>query len=147
MEALIKHDREVLMLKDGSGRTVLHLACQNGHLNVVKLIEFYFDPEELKKMYELCDSEGNTLLHLACQYQKKNVVLHLVKKGRANIDARNFKNEEAPIHVAAQFQSTEIIDILLEEGADLEARDGNSCTPLHYAAGHNQKGMIQHLLR
>ena len=131
------------MLKDGHGRTVLHLACQNGHLNIVQVIESHLDSEEI---YELCDNDGNTLLHLACQSQNKNVVLHLIDKGRTSVDARN-NSKEAPIHVAAQFHSTEIVTILLKQGADIESRDSSCCTPLHHAARCNQQDMIQHLIK
>ena len=148
MEALIRPDQETLTVKDGSGKTALHLACHCGHLNIVQVIESHLDQEKLQELYELCDNEGNTLLHLACQSQTKNVVQHLVHKGRANIDARNtLKDREAPLHVAAQFQSTEIVNILLDHGADIETRDANNCTPLHYAAKSNQKVMIQYLLK
>ena len=130
------------MLKDGHGKTVLHLACQNGHLNIVQVIDSYLDSE---KIYELCDNDGNTLLHLACQSQNKNVVLHLTNKRNAKIDARN-NSKEAPIHVAAQFPSTEIVNILLKQRANIESRDASGCTPLHHAARCDQKDMIQHLI-
>ena len=67
------------MEKDESGWTVLHIACQKGHLNVVKVIESHLDPDKLQKMYDI---EGNTLLHLACQSNSKDVVLHLLNKSR-----------------------------------------------------------------
>ena len=134
------------MVKDGNGKTILHLAYQKGYLKIVELIENHLDYEKLQEMYGICDNEGNTLLHLACQSQEKNVVLHLVDKRTVDIDARNkLKDKEAPIHVAAQLPSTEIIDILLKRGADIESTDAKGCTVLHHAARHNQKAMIQHL--
>lgn len=135
------------MVKDGKGQTVMHLACQNGNLNIVQVIESQLDTEKLQEIYELHDNEGNTVLHLACESQQENIVRHLVDKRRTDIDARNHsKNGEAPIHVAAQFQSTDIIDILLSQGADIETKDANDCTPLHHAARSNQKDMVRHLV-
>ena len=134
------------MLKDGHGRTVLHLAYQKGHLNIVLVIESHLDTDKLQEIYELSDNDGNTLLHLACQSQDKNVVLHLIHKWNAKIDARN-NSKEALIHVATQFHSTEIVDILLKQGADIESRDASGCTPLHHAARCNQQDMIQHLIK
>lgn len=133
------------MVKDGSGKTVLHLACQNGHLNVVQGIETHLDLAKLQEIYEICDNNGNTPLHLACQSQKKKVVIHLVDKKRVSIDTRNKLNGEAPIHVAAQGKSTKIMGILLERGAYIESTDTSGCTPLHHAARCDQSGMIQYL--
>ena len=145
LDILINQDKKVLMMKDASERTVLHLAYQKGHLKVVELIESQLDPEQLQNMYRLHDNEGNTVLHLACQSQEKNVVLHLVDKKGAQIDARrSSEDKETPIHVAAQFQSTEIVDILLNRGADIENTDASGCTPLHHAARWDQKAMIEH---
>ena len=135
------------MVNDGSGRTVLHLACQNGHIKAVKLIETHLDSEKLQEIYEICDNKGNTPLHLACQSQKEKVVLHLVDKRRANVDTRNNLNGETPIHVAAQGKSMKIIDILLERGASIESRDTSGCTPLHHAARCDQNAVIQHLAK
>ena len=145
---MLGHDKDVSLVKDKHGKTILHLACQNGHLKVVIAIESLLDSDKLSCVYELCDNEGNTLLHLACQHQRKNVVQHLIHERGANIDARkNSKNGEAPIHIAAQFQSRDIIDILLKKGADIETRDANGCSPLHHAARCNQKDMVEHLKR
>ena len=135
------------MVNDGSGRTVLHLACQNGQLKAVQMIEIHLDSEKLQEIYEICDNKGNTPLHLACQSQKEIVVLHLVDKRRASVDTRNKLNGEAPIHVAAQSNSIKIVDILLERGANIESRDTSGCTPLHHAARCDQNAMIQHLAK
>lgn len=148
MKALISHNSDVSEVKDKKGKTILHLACQNGHLDVVNGLDGLLDPEQLSNIYELCDKEGNTLLHLACQYQRENVIRHLIDNKGANIDARNNSmGNEAPIHIAAQFQSKKIINVLLEKGAGLESRDANGCTPLHHAARCNQKDMVEHLKR
>ena len=154
------------MEKDESGLTVLHLACQKGHLNVVKVIESHLDPDKLQKMCDICDKEGNSLLHLACQSNSKYVVLHLLNERSAEIDARsNSKDEEAPLyvaaqllvatnnkgeapaHIAAQLKSIDIIKLLLDKGDHslIELKDHRRCTPLHHAAENNQPKIITFL--
>ena len=148
LKALLGHDHNVSVIKDKHGKTLLHLACQNGHLKVVIAIESLLDSDKLSCVYELCDNEGNTLLHLACQHERKNVVQHLINERGANVDARKYSEDgEAPIHIAAQSQSKEIVDILLNKGADIETKDANGCTPLHHAARCNQKAMVEYLKR
>ena len=148
MKALLGHEKDVSVIKDKHGKTILHLACQHGHLDVVRAIDSLLDSDKLSSVYKLCDNEGNTLLHLACRHQRKNVVQHLIYERGANVDARkNSEDGEAPIHIAAQSQSKEIVDILLNKGADIEAKDANGCTPLHHAARCNQKAMVEYLKR
>ena len=152
------------MEKDESGWTILHIACQKGHLNVVKAIESHVDPNKLQKMYDICDKEGNTLLHLACQSNSKDVVLHLLNKRSAGTDARSNSKEapvcvaaqllvatnnkgEAPVHTAAQHKSIDIIELLLDKGGNtvIELKDHRGYTSLHHAAENNQSEIITFL--
>lgn len=57
-----------------------------------------------------------------------------------NVDI-NYKNEygTAPIHVAAQHDHKEIVEILLKKGADINILTADDLTALHFAA---QKGYI-----
>ena len=51
-----------------------------------------------------------------------------------------------PLHYAAQHNSTESAKLLLESGADIEAKDMSNLTPLHYAAQHNSTESAKLLL-
>ena len=52
-------------------------------------------------------------------------------------------NNGTPIHDAAWNSSTKIAKLLLERGAEIEARDENNGTPLHYAKEKNSKETAQ----
>ena len=54
----------------------------------------------------------------------------------------------APLHLAAYVGSpTEVIEVLIDRGADVKARDENGLTPLHLAAGNNDNShIVQYLL-
>ncbi|KUL84238.1 hypothetical protein ZTR_06927 [Talaromyces verruculosus] len=54
--------------------------------------------------------------------------------------------ETALIHLAAQQNNIELIDILLNRGLFLEHRDVFGQTPLHYALDNNKEQMANHLL-
>ena len=39
-----------------------------------------------------------------------------------------------PLHLAASMRSAETVDLLIQNGADVNAQNGNQSTPLHLAA-------------
>lgn len=49
---------------------------------------------------------------------------------------------ETPLHRAAAFGSLRAIDLLIEAGADREARDGNGDSPLSWASWHGRPAFI-----
>jgi ankyrin repeat protein len=55
--------RELLDGRDNNGRTPLHLACQQGHLDVVRILISY------GASLELIDNEGRTPLDLAAGHE------------------------------------------------------------------------------
>ncbi|KAL3068977.1 hypothetical protein niasHS_015692 [Heterodera schachtii] len=63
--------------------TPLHLACENGQLEIVKLLV-----EEGKADIEIANSDGDTALKLAKAKKKDDVVHYLVEKGAKDIEER-----------------------------------------------------------
>lgn len=53
---------------------------------------------------------------------------------------------ETPLHRAAAFGTPEIIQLLIDRGADREARDGNGDSPLSWASWHCRPGEVLELL-
>lgn len=54
--------------------------------------------------------------------------------------------ETALIHLVAQQNNIELIDILLSRGFSLEQKDAFGETPLHYALANDKEQMVNHLL-
>lgn len=105
---------------------------------------------------------GETALHSAlCKAGRpyySYVVRVLVERG-ADVNARTIPDRETgafmrdvrtkgetPLHRAAAFGDEEVIDFLLERGADREARDANGDSPLAWASWHLRPGPILALL-
>ena len=48
----------------------------------------------------------------------------------------------SPLHLAAQFSSAQVVNALIDAGADLEAVDDQNSRPLHLAARFDQSGIV-----
>ncbi|EAX89589.1 hypothetical protein TVAG_485630 [Trichomonas vaginalis G3] len=53
---------------------------------------------------------------------------------------------KTPLHYAASNNSKETAEILISNGADINAKDKNRWTPLHYAASNNSKEIAEILI-
>ncbi len=99
---------------------------------------------------------GETPLHAACQgHPRFDLVLEvLLSHGaqancatRPGVETGNFMRDsrtrgETPLHRAAAFGSGEAIQLLLDAGANLEARDQNGDSPLSWASWYLRPAFI-----
>ncbi|MES2966036.1 MAG: ankyrin repeat domain-containing protein [Bdellovibrionota bacterium] len=82
-------------------------------------------------------SDGFTLLHVACMFGQRNLVTFLV--GRHALVNQNAANDSkaTPLHLAAAFReevtAAAICERLIENGAELNAKDADGQTALHHA--------------
>ncbi|XP_026723792.1 ankyrin repeat domain-containing protein 26-like [Athene cunicularia] len=158
--------------RDKAERTPLHLACANGHVDVVTyLVENkcklnLFDSDNRSPLMKaaqcqqekcvaillehgadpnLADTDGNTALHLAV-LSANTAVVGLLLEHNASIDAQN-KEGYTPLLLAVSEHHEEIVEFLLKKGADVHARDQCERTPLMTAASGGELNLIKVLLR
>jgi ankyrin repeat protein len=86
---------------------------------------------------EVGNFKGVTALHLAIEQPRNRDIWKILFKKRLNVD---FKDEDktTPLHQAVKKGNDEIVGLLLEIGADIEARDKNGETPLFYAVSRSR---------
>ncbi|XP_078308731.1 ankyrin repeat domain-containing protein 26-like [Panthera onca] len=124
--------------RDKMNRTALHLACANGHPEVVSLLV------ERKCHLNLCDHENRTALMKAVQCQEEKCVNILLENG-ADPNIRDVSGNTA-LHYAAFGDNISIIEKLLLYNANTEARNKDNITPLLVAVNENKQQIVEVLV-
>lgn len=119
-----------------AGLTALHLACQNNLPNLVKaLLENGASPNTKSGINEM-----KAAIHYAVEIKSVDVIQVLVEfKENATDDVEkvdfNMKtiDGDSPLSLALMMDAKELVPILIQGGADVNARNGQDLTLLHQA--------------
>ena len=143
MHKLVMYDSSLVTAKDNLAMTPLHLACLNGHTEVVRVHrdQLFLRSEVLR---EEQNAEGNTPLHLACTGGNIDIV-ELLIHNKAHKTATNQQNE-TPLHIAVHCEHVPIAQFLLNLKVPTECRTLEGHTPLHYAARKNNTDTVKVLV-
>uniref|UniRef100_A0A3P9HNP6 Ankyrin repeat and sterile alpha motif domain containing 1A n=1 Tax=Oryzias latipes TaxID=8090 RepID=A0A3P9HNP6_ORYLA len=148
---------------DCTGYTPLHHAALNGHSDVVEALL------RNEALTNVADSKGCYPLHLAAWKGDERIVKLLIHKGpshpkineQSSVDPKEFKrcgpfdpyinaknnDNETPLHCAAQYGHTQVVQLLLEELTDPTMRNNKFETPLDLAALYGRLEVVKLLLR
>lgn len=77
---------------------------------------------------DIRDNSGRTMLHCAVTKRSPSIVSML--KGGLDIDAQTLEGN-TPLQLAVQLYRSDILRLLIEQGADMSVRNGLTFTPLH----------------
>ncbi|CAM4477752.1 ankyrin repeat domain-containing protein 26 isoform X9 [Caretta caretta] len=124
---------------DKENRTPLHLACANGHSDVVTYLV------DNKCKLNLCDNDNRSPLMKAVQCQQEKCATMLLEHGADPnlVDV----NSSTALHLAAQTANISLAVLLLEYNAHIEAQNKDGYTPLTIAITENHQEMVEFLLR
>jgi ankyrin repeat protein len=95
------------------------------------------------------DSRGLTALHHAILLKNKDTARFLIDKGankEAKYSHRSGPSGNTPLMLATKFADNEILKLLIDSGALLEAQDSVGFTALHYAARFNNPEQVKLLI-
>ena len=128
--------------KDSHGRTPLHYAAINNHLEVVR---YFINEQHCDPMTR--DNDGDTPLHYACRYGYFSIVQYLIS------EAHSCENNDGdtPLHYACDYRHIHIVQYLLSTGkVEPLANNKNGKTTmynnilpmLHLAATHGWVNIV-----
>lgn len=135
VKSILEQDIHLLNIKDENGCTPLHIAVQDGFVDIAEyLISKGADVNEK-------DAHGYTCLHLVKSLEMAEL---LISKG-AEVDVKEDYGL-TPLHNAVLEGYDEIVVFLLSKGADINAVENKGFTPLKMAMEY-QLPEIEQILR
>ena len=145
--------------------TALHYAASGGHEEIVELLLAKGADVDAK------DNNGKTPLDMANGATADLLRTHGGHRGLIHVAVRDGDlagvqalldasadassklfiansglGKDTLLHIAARYGYKEIVELLISEGADVNAKDENSWTPLHFAARHGHKEVVELLI-
>ena len=142
VEFLLKSNQISVNTTNNDQETPLMLACLNGGRldNMKTLIQYGAD-------INARDINGSTLLHLASRYAEQEIVEFLLKLNQISVNATN-NNQRTPLMFAC-FDGGHLDNMktLIQYGADINARDINGSTLLHFASRYAEQEIVEFLLK
>ncbi|RZC37193.1 protein phosphatase 1 regulatory subunit 12B-like, partial [Asbolus verrucosus] len=162
VEFLVDHGADVNK-GDNEGWTPLHATASCGFLYIAKYLiekganvaavnndgELAVDIAECQKMEDLLNEEikKRGIDCEAARNEEKRVMLQDAKEWLTTkspmVDAPHPKNGATALHVAAAKGYIDVMEILLQCGADIDSQDVDGWTPLHAAAHWGHKDACQ----
>ncbi|XP_051961885.1 ankyrin repeat and SAM domain-containing protein 1A-like isoform X2 [Xyrauchen texanus] len=126
---------------DSTGYTPLHHAALNGHSAVVEVLL------RNEALTNIADNKGCYPLHLAAWKGDQCIVKLLVHQGPSHPKLNEQNNDnETPLHCAAQYGHSQVVQLLLEELTNPTMRNNKFETPLDLAALYGRLDVVKLLL-
>ena len=126
-EALARHPKINLNLRNKHGETALMLACIKGNLALARLL--------IKRDADI-NHPGWTALHYAASGGHTDIIRLLLDES-AYIDAES-PNGTTPLMMAARYGNSKAVQLLIEEGSDIQLKNQLGLRAIDFAKQGNR---------
>jgi len=124
---------------DDRGYYPIHMACQEGHLKVVKIL--------LKGGTDLgVKDDGEPVLLRAVGSGHLGVVKYLIKNG-CDVNDRRINGGDTPLHIACGWGRFKEVVVLVAGGANINALDDEKRSPVYYAVVKGHIDIVNFFIR
>ncbi|CAG01751.1 unnamed protein product [Tetraodon nigroviridis] len=133
-EKILGRARQLVDVKKEDGFSALHLAALNNHRDVAEILIKEVSPRPERSRTAFWE------VHRFSQASER-----LFSQGRCDINIRNNRNQ-TPLQLAVTQGHTDLVQLLVAEGADVNMEDEDGDTAMHVALLRPQLAQHQHLL-
>ncbi|XP_067833241.1 transient receptor potential cation channel subfamily A member 1-like [Heptranchias perlo] len=122
--------------------TPLHLALHGGNIETIKICI------DNGAKIDLQEKDKSTALHFACMQGAVEAVKLMLSKYKGENDILHILDDikQTPLHKAATYDCLELVEYLIEQGADMNMIDCESRTPLLWATSRGAWNTVKILV-
>lgn len=139
VKLLLDHKSVDLNSKDNADFTILHIASEQGNLEVASYLV------DERCCIDAVNDIGAKPIHMAAREGHEAIVKFFLSKG-SSVNEPDAYNQTV-IHYAAMAGQLSVVKYLVAQGADINVKNKNCRTPLHLAAQFGHKYVIEVLLQ
>jgi len=159
--ALLDADAALANAKNEQGTAAYTFAVYNGKKDIAKLLEDRGASIDIfaasmagrtelvremlggnKALAKLMSHDGWTPLHLAAFFGHKDAAFELLNAGASVTERSTNAMANMPLHAATAGRNFELVKMLVEHGAPVNARQHGGWTPLHAAVQNGDAAMV-----
>jgi len=144
MEYLITKGKIDPQVRDVDGDTPFHAAARSGKLEAMKFLNKIVGGRH-GALDAITGYNDATAVHLSAMNGHGDVVQYLINSGVVDINAQDNDGRTA-LHCACADGASDVVTMMVQEGARMDLSDNDGYKPLHHAALNNEDDIVKFLL-